>query len=462
MHDITALLGDLEGIPYSTNLSQVRAKSRDMTLSFSPILKQDLQGKSAEVVVTPRSQAEVIRVVAACARHRIPLLPRGAGTGNFGQAIPLFGGVILDMTALKRVLWVKGRRVRAEAGAILESLDTAAKAAGGELRIHPSTLRTATVGGFVGGGHAGIGAVTYGILRDPGNILGLKVLSVEEEPQIHEIRGRQVNWVHHAYGTNGIILEVELPLAPAQEWLEVILCFEDFMDGARFAVALGQADGIAKKVISLCEWPVPSYFKPLAAYILAHRTTVLTLVAAENEEALRWLAEDHRGQITYCKAAGLGEFGPLYEYTWGHTGLYAIKAGIALSYALGLFPPHDLIGSIERVWRRFQSLGPLCLEMKRMDGRGVMAQGSPIFNFVSNEHMIQVIRDMEAEGVHVRNSHTYLIEESGFKTVDPEEQAFKQRMDPYNLLNPGKLSTASPKDSASKAGLELEVTGWKA
>ncbi|MCJ2541884.1 hypothetical protein [Thermostichus vulcanus] len=75
MHDIAALLDDLTGIPYSTNLSQVRAKSRDMTLRFSPILKQDLQGKSAEVVVTPHSQAEVIQVVAACARHRIPLLP---------------------------------------------------------------------------------------------------------------------------------------------------------------------------------------------------------------------------------------------------------------------------------------------------------------------------------------------------------------------------------------------------
>ncbi len=45
--------------------------------------------------------------------------------------------------------------------------------------------------------------------------------------------------------------------------------------------------------------------------------------------------------------------------------------------------------------------------MKRMDGRGVMAQGSPVCNFVSNEHMIQVIRDMEAEEVHGRNSHTY-------------------------------------------------------
>ncbi len=86
--------------------------------------------------------------------------------------------------------------------------------------MHPSTRKLATLGGFVGGGHAGVGTVNWGILRDRGNVLGLKIISIEETPRVLELRGDDVNLVHHAYGVNGLVTEVELPLAPAYEWLD--------------------------------------------------------------------------------------------------------------------------------------------------------------------------------------------------------------------------------------------------
>ena len=156
----------------------------------------------------------MIRVASLAAKHRVPVTARGLGTGNFGQAVPLAGGVVLDMTGVNRMLWTRPGAARAEAGIVCKAFDDATRAKGWELRMHPSTKRIATLGGFMSGGHAGIGSVSYGILRDRGNILGLKLVTIEETPREIEIRGEQLAWVHHAYGVNGIITEVEMPFTP--------------------------------------------------------------------------------------------------------------------------------------------------------------------------------------------------------------------------------------------------------
>ena len=102
-----ALVRDLGSIAHDSTPEVLVAKSRDHYW-FSPILKQELDGLTAELVVTPHTQDEVLRVASLCARHRIPLTARGMGTGNFGQAVPLAGGVVLDMSGLDRMLWVGG------------------------------------------------------------------------------------------------------------------------------------------------------------------------------------------------------------------------------------------------------------------------------------------------------------------------------------------------------------------
>ena len=73
-----------------------KRRSRDY-FWYSPILYETLKDKVADVVVTPRDEAEVVRVAAACAKHRMPLTVRGGATGNYGQCVPLQGGVVLDM-----------------------------------------------------------------------------------------------------------------------------------------------------------------------------------------------------------------------------------------------------------------------------------------------------------------------------------------------------------------------------
>src|SRR6185312_3043785 len=142
--DLAAFRAALGDIPVQDHPRIVQQKSRDHYW-YSPRLKAELENVTAQLVVAPRTQEEVRTILAAAYKHSVPVTPRGAGTGNYGQAMPLSGGVILELTGLDRIVSISRDRVRAEAGIILEKLDAETKAAvHGEMRFHPSTYRMAT------------------------------------------------------------------------------------------------------------------------------------------------------------------------------------------------------------------------------------------------------------------------------------------------------------------------------
>jgi len=145
----------LEGIELIDQPVLLRQRSRDYYW-YSPILKRALDGKAADLIAVPRDRDEVVRVAAACARFRVPLAVRGGATGNYGQMVPLEGGVLLDMARLDKTLGIENGRGHFEAGVRLGDADNEARLKGWELRMFPSTRRQATVGGYVSGGAAGV------------------------------------------------------------------------------------------------------------------------------------------------------------------------------------------------------------------------------------------------------------------------------------------------------------------
>ena len=93
--------------------------------------------------------------------------------------------------------------------------------------MHPSTKRTATIGGFVAGGSGGVGSITYGGLRDPGNILAARIVTVEESRASRIARRRRAEdqpRLRH----DRLITALEMPLAPAWNWIDVVVAFDDF------------------------------------------------------------------------------------------------------------------------------------------------------------------------------------------------------------------------------------------
>ncbi|NET48269.1 MAG: FAD-binding oxidoreductase [Merismopedia sp. SIO2A8] len=433
---INKIVRSLDGIEVIRDSAQVTKLSQDY-YTFSPILQQQLSGKRGDVVVRPRSELDVMRVARHCVAHRVPVTVRGAGTGNYGQCVPLQGGVILDVSQMQKICWTEPGMACVEPGVKMAALDRVTREMGWELRMAPSTYRTATVGGFIGGGSMGMGSITYGQLSDRGNLNAVRVVTMEDEPRVIELRGDEVQKVNHAYGTNGIITELEVPLGPTYPWAEFIVTFSDFMTATRFGQALGHSDGIVKKLITIFAWPIPQYFASLEPIIPEGTHCAFLMVSESSEESLAELIKEFGGQMVHRKKAEQVGKGPmLLEYTWNHTTLHARNVDASITYLQTLFPA-DLV-ALEHLYHHFGDEVMMHLEFFRSNGAAVAA-GLQLVRFSTPERLQDIIDYHEAHGAFIFNPHTYTMEDGGSRQIDPVQLNFKAEVDPYGLLNPGKM-----------------------
>jgi FAD/FMN-containing dehydrogenase len=436
--DWNALASELTGIEIITEPTQVAKLSLDY-YHFSPVLQPKLSDKRGDLVVRPTSEAEVLQVAAVCVKHKVPLTVRGAGTGNYGQCVPLNGGVILDTTRMNAIRWIKPGLACVEPGVKLAAFDKQARETGWELRMAPSTYRTATIGGFIAGGSGGIGSITYGQLRDRGNLHAVRVVTMEDEPRVIELRGDDVHKVNHGYGTNGIITELEIPLGPAYPWAELIVTFDDFMTAARFGQALGDSDGLIKKLISIHAWPIPSYFAALKSYLPEGKHCALLMIAESCLEPLQDLIREYSGTVTYQKSAKEASKGTaLCEFTWNHTTLHVRSVDPTLTYLQTLFPGDKNLTLVEHMYQHFGDEVIMHLEFLRTGGQLAPA-ALQVVRYTTEERLNEIIRYHEENGAFIANPHTYILEDGGMKTVNPEQLKFKEMVDPYGLMNPGKM-----------------------
>lgn len=434
-----SLADELQDLDLIVDSSQVAKLSQDYA-HFSPILQAQLAGKIADLVIRPNSEAEVIRIAAACAKYGVPLTARGAGTGNYGQCVPLQGGVVLEMSKMTAVKWVKPGLVRVEAGAKLAAIDRETRPSGWELRMAPSTYRTATIGGFIGGGSCGMGSVNYGTLGDRGNVQAVRIVTLEAEPRVLELRGDDLAQVNHGYGTTGIMTELEIPLAPVYDWGDRIIQFDSFMAAARFGQALGDATGIVKKLISVFAWPIPRYFTALQPYLGEGKAAVFAMVAESSLEPFETLVQAMGGSISYERsAADSGKGTPLLEYTWNHTTLHARNADPSLTYLQCLFPRDPDLVVVEQMYEQFGEEEVMVhLEFFRQGGE-LIPGALQLVRYTTEARLNQIIETLQAAGCFIPNPHKYTVEDGGSGQIDPAKVAFKAQVDPQGLLNPGKL-----------------------
>jgi FAD/FMN-containing dehydrogenase len=436
---LKAALGHLE---IDENPVSVRAKSRDF-FWYSPVLKARMDHLVADFVVSPRSEAEVIEVLAAAHAHDVPVTVRGAGTGNYGQAMPLKGGIVMHMKNMTAVKAIHPGRVIAEPGILLRDLDAETRAhSGQELRMHPSTAGTATLGGFIGGGSGGVGSCTWGVLRDPGNILRLRVVTAEATPRVLEFTGEELHRVSHAYGTNGVITELEMPLAPAYDWVHIFVTHRDFNAVMRLADDLNYQDGILKKLLSVYEAPTAkAYFQRIAPHVDEADHLLGLMIAPHSMDGfLTVLARVPGAKLIFRsdQTEWDREPGPAYEYGWNHTTLRALKVDPAITYLQVAYGGEGAADRIAAIRAAFPGELIQHLESMRSDGLPGYA-GLTLVKFTTEARLDEIIAQHEAMGCHVFNPHRYTLEEGGRQTTDATQLDFKRQADPKGILNPGKM-----------------------
>lgn len=441
MNAIEQLQAALPNLEWVTDEARVARMSQDFSW-FSPVLKRQLAGKNGEIAVRPKTEEEIRQLVSLCAKLRVPITLRGAGTGNYGQVVPLHGGVVLDMTGFNSFLWARDGAGRAQAGIRLADFDKHARSAGLELRCMPSTFRVATLGGLFGGGFGGIGSINYGPFAARGNVLGLRAITIEEEPQFIELRGPEALLMHHLWGTNGLVLEIELALAPAHDWLENLVTFTSFDDALEFGNAMAMAPGIVKKELGFLGAPVPEYQAPLAAHLSPGCSAMIALVAPTSEAAMLELAAQWRGSVTYRKTAQevAKSRHTLLEYTWNHTTLNALKLDKNITYLQSAFVPGQHLQQVRKMELLLGGEVLMHAEFIRNIDGVVTCTALQLVRFTTEERLQEIMQIYRDNGVRINNPHVNVVEDG--RTGGELSQAIidiKHRFDPHGLLNPGKV-----------------------
>ena len=410
---------------------------------YSPVLEPLLMGRRAQLAVKVERLEQVMAVAGACARHRVPLTVRGAGTGNYGQCVPLAGGLVLDMGGLNRLREVDpGSGVaEAEAGCTLAHLDGQLLAHGRALRLAPSTYRSATLGGFIAGGSGGLGSLRWGFLRDPGHLLGLEVVTLEAEPRLLRLDAAASAPLNHAYGTNGIITALRLATTEAVVWEQLVVGFDRWEEALEASREL-PTTALLLNALCLLEAPVAAAMPWPAGCPTAstgeHR--LLLHAAPDSLEALPgWLAA-RGGRIRWQgrrpepgRARGL----PLGELTWNHTTLHWRSHAPEWTY-LQLLLPRPEAPLLAAVRERWGSDVLWHLEGVRHRGEPRLT-ALPLVRWQGPEALADLVAQCRELGAVPFDPHVITVEDGGLGVVDADQVAAKAAFDPAGLMNPGKL-----------------------
>lgn len=226
-------------------LNELKIACRDMTTAREELLLYSFDATKIkhlpDCVLFPRSTEEVAAVVNVCARHGIPITPRGAGTGYTGAAVPIQGGVVMNFVKMNRILKIDDAAMYAEVEPGIVNAEL-----GKELAKHglfyppdPASLKSSTIGGNVMTGAGGPSAVKYGVTRD--YVMGLTAVFMDGsivETGIKCAKGAVgydlTRLLVGSEGTLGIITKIRLKLVPLPKTVVTAMAV---FDDRRAAVA---------------------------------------------------------------------------------------------------------------------------------------------------------------------------------------------------------------------------------
>src|ERR1700712_3621704 len=226
---LQAELLELLGPKAVTSELRAREKASIDGAYLSPILSEQLPLGLADLVAFPTTAEQIAETVGAAVRHHVPITPRGKGTGNYGQGIPMQGGLVLDMSKARGVVEVGDGFITVEAGTPMVMIEQAANTAGQQILMYPSTAQS-SIGGFLSGGSGGTGSIRHGS-NHTGFVRALDVVHAVPDAQLIHVEGDDAAPYVPTYGTLGIIARATLKLEPLQNWRGLYASFDTFEAG---------------------------------------------------------------------------------------------------------------------------------------------------------------------------------------------------------------------------------------
>jgi Fe-S oxidoreductase/FAD/FMN-containing dehydrogenase len=198
------------------NFRKLERKLYGHDIAAMPNLIKPIIGSTVpDAVVQPVNEEELSELVRWAVRNNVPLTPRGKASSGYGGVLPVKKGIVVDFYRMKSIKEINAEAltVTVQAGMVWERLDKELMKQGLTLRLYPSSYPSATVGGWLAQGGAGIGSFESGWFKD--NVVSARVVLPSAE--VREFRGDELEFVADAEGITGFISEVTVRVRPNEE-----------------------------------------------------------------------------------------------------------------------------------------------------------------------------------------------------------------------------------------------------
>jgi len=412
---------------------RAREKASVDGAKMSPIITELLPLGLADIVAFPTNAEEIAAVVAAAVRNGIAITPRGKGTGNYGQGIPLQGGLVLDMSKARAIISVGDGVITAEAGTPMIALEQAARETGQEIWMYPSTAQS-SLGGFLSGGSGGTGSIQHGANHE-GFVAALDVVHASSDAALVHVDGDDAQPYVHNYGTAGIIATATVRLDPMHEWVAFYASFDTFADALTILRDVGRLDPIPRLVSA--DLPEIADALPDDPAIPKGRASLRAILDPSTVEAARALVLGADGVVEDVREGPQASV-RLSTLSYNHPIEWLQKTSPGTYFHLEV-GGDALVDRIDEVHAVFPG-GMLHIEAQHRGPIGMLAGV-----YESPEQVYDGIDALFALGVGVHSPHQWNVDFEIARTVE-----LAKTTDPAGLLNPDKLDPdyAGPRKGA--------------
>ncbi|NEM91437.1 FAD-binding oxidoreductase [Galbitalea soli] len=400
---------------------------------LSPVIREQLPLGLADLVASPTTAEEIALAVGAAVRHGVPITPRGKGTGNYGQAIPMSGGLVLDLTKARAITEVGDGFITAEAGATMVALEQAANKAEQQILMYPSTAQS-TLGGFLSGGSGGTGSIKHGS-NSNGFVLALDVVHAVPDARLVHVEGEEAQAYVHNYGTAGIIARATVRLEPLQDWQGFFASFDRFEDALSLIRPFADLDPTPRLVSA--DLPTLANALPDDPGIPADRSSLRAILDPATIEEATALVIAAGGRVDDIRGGPQTSM-KISMMSYNHPIEWLQKAYPDRYFHVEV-SGDALVDRIDEVHAVYEG-GMLHIESQHGRPIGMLAGV-----YTSAEDVYAGFDKLTALGVGFHNPHQWFVDFEPARTA-----ALAATTDPNHLLNPGKLVTEAPLTTGGK------------
>ncbi len=434
-------------------------------------------------IVKPENTSQVQNLMIYANENKIPVIPRGGGSGMCGQTVPIEGGIILDMKGMNKILEINLNDVycRVEPGVVDDDLNLALKQYGIFYPPTPASSRIATIGGEIANNASGVRSVKYGATRDA--VLGMKVVlangdlvSLGAHTRV-EASGYQLHKLMvGSEGTLGIVVEATLSFVPIPEFRCMGIANFDSLKDAGEAIGSIMASGATPSMLELVDdvaikavnKTMDLGLKEVAAALIFEADGMVKEAVDYEINKMTKICEKHSGNDIYSSYdpkerakifMGRKKLFPALSKYDDNLASTALADDMAVPYS----KMAEMAGKIHEVAKKngiimtaYGHCGSGCMHTKILMDTKRKDQWASAKKAITEvyEYVRSVGGTTSAEhGIGLSKAESFKIEKSDSLGI---LASIKKALDPNNILNPGKLSQA-PENWVTATDLRYSV-----